>query len=115
MKAGGTRPRCPGATLVVRFRVAGMTVRQNILFSWLPIPFFVGFPGFRSKLWMVDPTGLYQGAYEWDTVEDAGAYAWSFTMRFMTMRSIPGTISYWIEPTGREAVISGVLPSKGAE
>jgi hypothetical protein len=31
-----------------------MSPRQNKLFSLLPIPFFVGLPGFRSKLWMVN-------------------------------------------------------------
>lgn len=93
------QPKKPGAIFRVQFRVAHMSPRQNKLFSLLPIPFFVGLPGFRSKLWMLnESTGECQGIYEWDTVEYSKKYANSFAMRFMTMRSVPGSISYEILP-----------------
>ncbi len=93
------QPEEPGATLVVRFHVANMSPRQNKLFSLLPIPFFIGLPGFRSKLWAFNEnTGDFQGIYEWDTVQDAESYANSFAMKFMTKRSVPGSVSYEIIP-----------------
>ena len=93
------QPEEPGATLRVRFHVAHMSPKQNKLFSLLPIPFFVGLPGFRSKLWMLnEASGDCQGIYEWDTVEDAKNYASSFAMKFMTIQSVPGSVSYEITP-----------------
>ena len=89
----------PGALFQVRFRVANMTPAQNKIFSLLPIPFFIGLPGFRTKLWMVDEaSGDCQGVYEWDTVQDAENYAHSFAMRFMTMRSVLGSVSWKVTP-----------------
>lgn len=68
-----------------------MSARQNKLFSLLPIPFFVGLPGFRSKLWMLnEASGDFQGIYEWDSVEHVKNYANSFAIKFMTMRSARG-------------------------
>jgi hypothetical protein len=76
-----------------------MTTAQNKRFSLLPIPFFIGLPGFRSKLWMADvATGDCQGLYEWDTVQDAETYAHSFAMKFMMMRSVPGSVSWTVTP-----------------
>jgi len=93
------QPEEPGATFRVRFHVAHMSARQNKLFSLLPIPFFAGLPGFRSKLWMLnEASGDFQGIYEWDSVEHAKNYANSFAMKFMTMRSARGSISYEIIP-----------------
>lgn len=93
------QPEEPGATFRVRFHVTHMSARQNKLFSLLPIPFFAGLPGFRSKLWMLnEASGDFQGIYEWDSVEHAKNYANSFAMKFMTMRSARGSISYEIIP-----------------
>ena len=94
---GPDRPGEPGVTFKVRFQVAHMSPEQNKLFSLLPIPFFIGLPGFRSKLWMLsESSDDCQGIYEWDTVQDAETYASSFAMKFMTLRSIPGSVSYEI-------------------
>ncbi|MCD1294689.1 hypothetical protein CUJ83_06705 [Methanocella sp. CWC-04] len=94
-----SRSRSPGATFIVRFHVAGMKPEQNKKFSWIPMFFILGLPGFRSKLWTLDEsTGDFQGIYEWDTVKDAENYAGSFAMRFMTGRSTPGSVSYRIIP-----------------
>ena len=92
-----------GALFRVRFSVANMTPQQNKYFSILPIPFFVGLPGFRSKLWMHDhTTGESQGVYHWDTVGDAKNYANSFAMKFMTRRAVPGSISHEVHQISQE-------------
>lgn len=89
----------PKAIFVAHFHVAGMSVGLNKLFSLLPIPFFIGLPGFRSKYWMVDEvSGDFAGYYEWDTVEDAENYAHSFAAKFMTWRSVPNTVWFKVYP-----------------
>ena len=93
----------PGVLFRVRFRIANMTPEQNKHFSILPIPFFIGLPGFRSKLWMHDhATGESQGVYQWDTVGDAQNYANSFAMQFMTRRAVQGSISHEVFPISQE-------------
>ena len=87
----------PHAVFRVRFRIENMSPQQNKRFSLIPIPFFIGLPGFRSKLWMTnETTGFNQGVYEWNTIQDAHNYANSFAMKFMEKRSVPGSISYQI-------------------
>jgi len=94
------QPTIPEATFRVRFRIAGMSPKQNIRFSLLPIPFFVGLPGFRSKLWTLNQTtGDFQGIYEWDTIQDAENYTRSFAMKFMTRRAVPGSVSSEVVPS----------------
>jgi hypothetical protein len=89
------QPLKAGAIFRPRFHVAGMPPRLNILFSWLPIPFFIGLPGFRSKLWLVNPeNGDFSGYYEWDSVADAENYGRSFAMQFMSKRSVAGSVSF---------------------
>ncbi len=89
----------PEAIFRPRFHIKGMSPKVNEWFSWLPIPFFSGLSGFRRKLWLFDPiTGDFSGYYEWQTEQDAYAYAHSFAMRFMTARSIPGSVSARILP-----------------
>jgi len=57
-------------------------------------PFFVGLPGFRSKLWMVDPaTGDFAGLYEWDDATTARAYAEGLS-RVLRLLSAPGSVGY---------------------
>jgi len=93
------QPDAPGAIFQPRFHLAGMSPGVNQLFSWLPIPFFIGLPGFRSKLWLINPdTGDFSGYYEWDTVEDAQNYQRSFAVKFMTGRSVPGSVSFKVTP-----------------
>lgn len=72
-RPGAPRPQ---GVFIVRFRPANMTVAHNIRFSLLPMMIFMGFTGFREKYWCVDDaTGLCQGAYAWQTVEDARRYS----------------------------------------
>jgi hypothetical protein len=87
----------PGATFIVRFHLRGMSPGLNKKFSLIPMLFILGLPGFRSKIWAFDEsTGDFQGIYEWDTLDDAENYSKSFAMRFMSGRSVPGSISYKI-------------------
>jgi hypothetical protein len=89
------QPEKPGAIFMPRFHVAGMSLRQNIVFSLLPMCFILGLPGFRSKLWMYNSeSGDSAGYYEWDTIEDAENYRNSQAVTFMTRRSAPGSVSF---------------------
>jgi hypothetical protein len=93
------QPDKPGAVFRPKFHIAGMSARMNKLFSWIPVWFILGLPGFRSKLWLVnEETGDFSGYYEWDTVEDAENYAHSFAAGFMTRRSVPGSVSFMVIP-----------------
>jgi hypothetical protein len=57
-------------------------------------PFFIGLPGFRSKLWMVDPhTGDFAGLYEWDSADGARAYAEGLG-RVLRVLSVRGSVTY---------------------
>lgn len=91
------QPEKPGAVFILRFRVANLSPRQNRLFSLLPIPLYAGFPGFRSKLYTINGS-CCQSIYEFDTVQDAEAYARSAALRFITWRSAPGSVSQQIVP-----------------
>jgi hypothetical protein len=87
----------PAAAFVVRFTPAHMSVRQNIRFSRLPMIPLLGMRGFREKYWCVnEETGMCQGIYAWQTIADAEAYATSVALRFMTGRSVPGSVSHRI-------------------
>jgi hypothetical protein len=87
----------PKAVFIVRFRPRNMTVKQNIRFSLLPMMIFMGFRGFREKYWCVnDETGLCQGVYAWQSMEDAENYSKSIAMRFMANRSDPESLSFKI-------------------
>jgi len=91
----------PGAVFKVKFHVATMSQKMNKRFSVLPIPFFIGLPGFRSKLWLVnEKSGYNMGIYEWQTPKDAKNYSKSFAMKFMTKRSVPGSASFEIIEKG---------------
>lgn len=95
VKPGKNQPEIPQAIFRPRFHVKGMSIRRNILFSNIPILFIIGLPGFRSKTWLYSEiTGDFSGYYEWDTLEDAENYSQSFATKFMTERSVPGSVSF---------------------
>ncbi len=88
------------AVLQPRFHLAVLPSRRRLLHALfravciVTTPFFVGLPGFRSKLWMVDPaTGDFAGLYEWDDVDDAQAYAEGLAavLRLLSSR---GSVTY---------------------
>lgn len=99
------QPERAGATFVVRFHTK-MAPDLNKPFSLLPMPFCMGYTGFRTKLWtMDDKSGDFQGIYEWDSAEDAENYARSAALTFMTGRSVPGSVWYRIFLGCREETI----------
>ena len=86
-----------GAICIVRFKLNKMSIQANKRFSRIPIPMFIGLPGFNAKLWMCnEETGYNQGIYQWETKQDAENYSKSFAVRFMTSRSEENSISYQI-------------------
>ena len=113
---GKDQPEKPGAVFRVRFRVAHMSPERNKLFSLLPIPFFIGLLGFRSKLWTLnEANGDFQGIYEWDTARDAQNYANSFAMRFMTKRSVPRSIFHEVLPVRSDGFSRPAQPRSGSD
>lgn len=90
-------PGQPTTVFIVRFTPAHMSVRQNIRFSLLPMIPLLGMYGFREKFWCVNrQTGECQGIYAWQTAADAHAYAGSVALRFMTSRSLSGSVSHQV-------------------
>lgn len=93
------QPIEPGATFTVRFHFARLSARANRRLSLIPSPFIAAQPGFRSKTWMAgQDTGMFQGVYEWDSVESAEAYWTSFPMRLMKKRAVPESLWHEVTP-----------------
>ena len=87
--------REPQALFTVRFRFSRFSSGTNRRLSLLPAPLIAAQPGFRSKTWMLgQSTGMFQGSYEWDSVEEARAYWTSLPMRLMKRRAIAETLWY---------------------
>jgi hypothetical protein len=91
------QPEKPGTVFVLRFQVTNLSPRQNQLFSLLPIPLYIGFPGFRSKVYTIHGIDC-QSIYEFDSVQDAKNYSQSAALKFITRRSAPDSVSYRIIP-----------------
>ena len=90
----GDQPESPRAIFKVCFHFARFSVNTNRTLSWIPIPFIVAQPGFRSKTWLIgQKTGIFQGFYEWDTVKDAENYRTSFPLNLLKKRAIPGSLT----------------------
>ena len=86
------QPEQPGAILMLHFKVTNMSPAANKFFSLLPLPFYIGDPGFRSKLFTIN--GEYcQSIYEWDTVQDAENYVKSMAWKTILRRAVPGSVS----------------------
>lgn len=90
----------PPAVLEPRFRLPFFAPRRRRLHALFRVvcivttPFFVGLPGFRSKLWMVDPeSGDFAGLYEWDDAPTARAYAEGLS-KVLRLLSVRGSVSY---------------------
>jgi hypothetical protein len=96
-------PGEPAGVFIVRFTPARLSVRQNIRFSLLPMIPLLGMRGFCEKYWCVnEQTGECQGVYAWHTLADAEAYARSIALRFMTSRSLPGSVSHRIHDQSQQ-------------
>jgi len=88
------------AVLQPRFHLTVLAPRRTRLHQLFRVlciittPFFVGLPGFRSKLWMVDPaTGDFAGLYEWDDAVTARAYAEGLA-KVLRLVATTGSVSY---------------------
>lgn len=87
------------AVFKVKFLLSGMEPKNNIRFSWLPVPFFIGLPGFKAKVWTLNyKNNYFQGIYEWKNQGYAEKYSKSFAYKFMSSRSMQGTVSFEIIP-----------------
>ncbi len=88
-----------GATviLVIGFRLK--LIRSVPLLHWLfqrvcviTTPFWSGLPGFKTKLWMVDPTTKnYMGIYDWKGRDNAQAYL-DFLIPILNFFSVNGSV-----------------------
>jgi hypothetical protein len=66
----------------------------------LTTPFWSGFPGFRVKLWLVDPTtNDYLGIYDWDGHDSAQTYVDALVR---VLKPLSETGSVWYELMERE-------------
>ncbi|MFA5051863.1 MAG: hypothetical protein WC544_02245 [Patescibacteria group bacterium] len=91
------------AVLVFGFRLK--LIGSNIFFHWLfqrvcilTTPFWSGFPGFHTKLWMVDPlTKNYLGVYQWLDPSDAQGYI-HFLIPIINVFSKKNSIWYQFYP-----------------
>ena len=93
-KTDGTKP---GAKFEITFQLKNMSAEKNEKFSLLPMLFVVGCKGFYSKYWLVNAeTNTCRGIYQWDSLENAIAYSKSFAVKFMSMRSVKGSIEYHV-------------------
>lgn len=87
------------AVFKVKFLLSGMEPKNNIRFSWLSLPFFIGLPGFQAKVWTLNyKNNYFQGIYEWKNQGYAEKYSKSFAYKFMSNRSVQGTVSFEIIP-----------------
>ena len=91
----GPQPIIPRAIFKVYFHFARFSLDVNKKLSLIPIPLIVAQPGFISKTWLFGKdTGMFQGKYEWASVEDAEQYWNSFPMKLMKRRSVPESLTY---------------------
>jgi hypothetical protein len=80
-------------------------VRSSPLAHWLfqrlcilTTPFWSGFEGFGTKLWMVDPlTHSYAGIYEWEGEDRARTYL-RVLLPILRRLSVPGTVFSELHP-----------------
>ena len=91
----------PQGLFIIRFALK-MSI-ENIITSRGMLMIFMGFKGFRTKYWCVDEqSGMCQGLYEWDTLEDAVRYSKSVVIKRITEHSVPGSVSYKILENSEE-------------
>jgi hypothetical protein len=87
----------PGAILTLHFKVTNLTPRTNQLYSLLPLPLYLGDPGFRSKLFTIHGEDC-QSIYEWDSARNAEKYVQSIALKSILLRSVPGSFKVAITP-----------------
>jgi hypothetical protein len=95
-----------------RLRFAGRSRTAHRLFQRaciLTTPFWSGFAGFATKLWMVEPdTGAYAGIYQWGEPATAEAYL-AVLLPVLRFVSVPGSVEYRLHP---DVALSEFLASR---
>jgi hypothetical protein len=90
--------------LLVEFRLRAIRGWGHAVFrleSQLNTPLFVGFAGFRSKLWLAhDQRDVYRGLYQWDNPVLAERYA-RCLWHVLALVSVPESIHYAVLPGQR--------------
>ncbi len=93
-----------------RLRFAGSSRVGHWLFQRaciLTTPFWSGFAGFATKLWMVEPeTGSYAGIYQWGGPATARAYL-AVLLPVLRAVSVPCSVTYELHPDARLAEFLG--------
>jgi hypothetical protein len=89
------QPRFPGAVLTIELKVTNMSPAMNRFYSGLPLPLYMGDPGFRSKVFTIDGQDC-RSIYEWDTEEEARDYVGSIALKTILARAVPGSVSWKI-------------------
>ncbi len=91
--------------------IEGLCVEGGVYFyvefsfkNWVPnyfsptIPFFIGMPGFISKLWLIDPdNGNYAGRYVFASRADAEGYGNSFAQKLVKRLCVFGKHRWWVD------------------
>lgn len=91
----------PLTVLVVGFRLK--LIDANSFLHWifqrvciLTTPFWGGFKGFKTKLWMVNPSNKnYLGVYEWYGMDNAKKYI-DFLIPILKFFSVSGSVRHSI-------------------
>lgn len=91
------QPTKPGALLTLNFTVTNMSPGMNKFYSLLPLIFYLGDKGFRSKTFTINGDHC-MSIYEWDTMTDAENYVQSIAIKTILLRSVTGSFSYSIQP-----------------
>ncbi len=94
---GRGQPTTPGALLTLRFKVTNMSPGVNKFYSLLPLMFYLGDKGFRSKTFTIHGDHC-MSIYEWDTITDAENYLQSIALKTILLRSVTGFFTYTIQP-----------------
>lgn len=96
------RPAIPDGIFQVWFSTKAEP-EKTIKLSKMTLFGFLGLPGFRSKLWLInDATNEFGGIYEWGSVKEADNYDKSYAMKFSHWRSLPGKFRTVVFPQSDE-------------
>lgn len=90
-----------GAYFFVEFKFKGWVLD----FFSPTIPFFLGMPGFKSKLWLVDKSrNVFAGRYVFSSSGNANAYGNSFAQKIVKKLCVSGQHHWWVQPIQRQGM-----------
>ncbi|MBE9511078.1 MAG: hypothetical protein IMY71_09385 [Bacteroidetes bacterium] len=80
---------------IVSFKFARLSHKANKIVSLIPMLLITGFPGFDTKMYVVNnETGYWQGMYQWKSKQALEEYKKSFVFKMMNKRAIKRTVRY---------------------